>query len=63
MKVGADDSKAWTKYDAKMSKQLEMAYTKGRAPFSPWPIFHLKLCMDYAPKVVFHSYDYILISW
>eukprot|EP00930_Biecheleria_cincta_P027484 TRINITY_DN19305_c0_g1_i1.p2 TRINITY_DN19305_c0_g1~~TRINITY_DN19305_c0_g1_i1.p2 ORF type:complete len:175 (-),score=49.30 TRINITY_DN19305_c0_g1_i1:300-824(-) len=29
MKVGADDSKAWTKYDAKMNKQLEVAYTKG----------------------------------
>merc|ERR1719277_1784963 len=29
MKVGADDSKAWTKYDAKMNKALEDAYSKG----------------------------------
>merc|ERR1711920_860575 len=29
MKVGAEDSKAWTKYDNKMNKALEMAYTKG----------------------------------
>merc|ERR1711972_1198557 len=29
MKVGAEDSKAWTKYDSKMNKALEMAYTKG----------------------------------
>merc|ERR1712217_246785 len=29
MKEGADDPKAWTKYDTKMNKQLEMAYTKG----------------------------------
>mmetsp|Transcript_64445 Transcript_64445/g.145421 ORF Transcript_64445/g.145421 Transcript_64445/m.145421 type:complete len:199 (+) Transcript_64445:77-673(+) len=29
MKVGADDSKAWTKYDAKMTKALEDAYSKG----------------------------------
>eukprot|EP00928_Gymnodinium_smaydae_P072991 TRINITY_DN56264_c0_g1_i1.p1 TRINITY_DN56264_c0_g1~~TRINITY_DN56264_c0_g1_i1.p1 ORF type:complete len:212 (+),score=74.85 TRINITY_DN56264_c0_g1_i1:67-636(+) len=29
LKVGVDDSKAWTKYDAKMNKQLEMAYSKG----------------------------------
>merc|ERR1719329_306382 len=27
-KEGADDSKCWTKYDAKMNKALEMAYTK-----------------------------------
>merc|ERR1712232_876792 len=29
MKAGEDDSKAWTKYDAKMNKQLEDAYSKG----------------------------------
>merc|ERR1719321_130993 len=28
MKVGVDDDKAWTKFDPKMNKQLEMAYTK-----------------------------------
>lgn len=29
MKAGVDDPKAWTKYDAKMNKQLETAYSKG----------------------------------
>eukprot|EP00931_Biecheleriopsis_adriatica_P031379 TRINITY_DN18406_c0_g1_i1.p3 TRINITY_DN18406_c0_g1~~TRINITY_DN18406_c0_g1_i1.p3 ORF type:complete len:188 (-),score=71.45 TRINITY_DN18406_c0_g1_i1:47-610(-) len=29
MKVGADDSKAWTKYSPRMNKQLESAYSKG----------------------------------
>merc|ERR1712127_890240 len=29
LKEGADDPKCWTKYDAKMNKALEMAYTKG----------------------------------
>lgn len=29
MKEGADDPKAWTKYDTKMNKQLETAYVKG----------------------------------
>merc|ERR1712146_729259 len=29
LKEGHDDPKCWTKYDAKMNKQLEMAYTKG----------------------------------
>ena len=29
MKAGVDDSNAWTKYDAKMNKQLETAYSKG----------------------------------
>merc|ERR1719473_2562329 len=28
MKAGKDDDKAWTKFNAKMSKQLETAYTK-----------------------------------
>ena len=28
LKEGADDPKCWTKYDAKMNKALEMAYTK-----------------------------------
>lgn len=28
MKEGKDDPKAWTKYDPKMQKALEMAYTK-----------------------------------
>mmetsp|Transcript_99987 Transcript_99987/g.158262 ORF Transcript_99987/g.158262 Transcript_99987/m.158262 type:complete len:162 (-) Transcript_99987:167-652(-) len=28
MKAGADDSKAWTKYNAKQNKALEDAYTK-----------------------------------
>mmetsp|Transcript_13546 Transcript_13546/g.30852 ORF Transcript_13546/g.30852 Transcript_13546/m.30852 type:complete len:200 (+) Transcript_13546:108-707(+) len=31
---GADDDKAWTKYDAKMNKQLEMAYSKGFKQFT-----------------------------
>merc|ERR1712130_349219 len=34
MKVGADDPKAWTKFDAKMNKQLETAYTKGFAQYT-----------------------------
>eukprot|EP00438_Fugacium_kawagutii_P023814 Skav204935 [mRNA] locus=scaffold2514:68997:87350:+ [translate_table: standard] len=29
MKAGVDDPHAWTKYDAKMNKQLETAYSKG----------------------------------
>jgi len=29
MKAGVDDANAWTKYDAKMNKQLETAYSKG----------------------------------
>mmetsp|Transcript_5792 Transcript_5792/g.13642 ORF Transcript_5792/g.13642 Transcript_5792/m.13642 type:complete len:190 (+) Transcript_5792:69-638(+) len=29
LKEGVDDDKAWTKYDAKMQKALEMAYSKG----------------------------------
>merc|ERR1712046_115097 len=29
LKEGHDDPKCWTKYDAKMNKALEMAYTKG----------------------------------
>ncbi|CAE7682591.1 unnamed protein product, partial [Symbiodinium pilosum] len=29
MKVGTDDPKAWTAYNAKMNKQLETAYSKG----------------------------------
>lgn len=29
MKAGVDDPNAWTKYDAKMNKQLETAYGKG----------------------------------
>merc|ERR1712130_181342 len=28
MKVGADDPKAWAKFDPKMNKALELAYTK-----------------------------------
>lgn len=34
MKAGVDDAKAWTKYDAKMNKQLETAYGKGMKQYT-----------------------------
>merc|ERR1712137_911963 len=34
MKVGSEDPKAWTKFDPKMNKQLETAYTKGFAQYT-----------------------------
>lgn len=55
-KVGADDAEAWAKYDAKMNKQLEMAYSKG---FSQYTMKHkdAKYIVKFASMVQFRADD------